>query len=111
VRAELPELPWQKRDRFMDEYGLSEYDAVVLSTSRAVADYFESVAAGLDDKKLAANWVMGDLAGALNKAGLDIADSPLGPSELLGLLRRVEDQTISGKIAKEVFEAMWSGRG
>jgi aspartyl-tRNA(Asn)/glutamyl-tRNA(Gln) amidotransferase subunit B len=111
VRAGLPELPWRKRDRFMDEYGLSEYDAVVLSTSRAVADYFENVAAGLDDKKLAANWVMGDFAGALNKAGLDIADSPLGPSELLGLLRRIEDQTISGKIAKEVFEAMWSGEG
>jgi len=111
VRAGLPELPWRKRDRFIDEYGLSEYDAVVLSTSRAVADYFESVAAGLDDKKLAANWVMGDLAGALNKAGLDIVDSPLGPSTLLGLLRRIEDQTISGKIAKEVFEAMWSGEG
>jgi len=111
VRGELPELPWQKRERFIDAYGLSEYDAGVLSAGRAVADYFETVAAGLADKKLAANWVMGELAGALNKAGLDISASPLGADALLGLLRRVEDETISGKIAKEVFEAMWAGEG
>jgi aspartyl-tRNA(Asn)/glutamyl-tRNA(Gln) amidotransferase subunit B len=111
VRAGLPELPWQKRDRFMDEFGLSEYDAGVLSAGRTVADYFEAVAAGLADKKLAANWVMGDLAGALNKAGLDISASPLSADALLGLLRRIEDETISGKIAKEVFEAMWAGEG
>ena len=111
VRAGLPELPWQKRDRFMDAYGLSEYDAGVLSAGRAVADYFETVADGLADKKLAANWVMGELAGALNKAGLDISASPIGTDALLGLLRRVEDETISGKIAKEVFEALWAGEG
>jgi len=111
VRAGLPELPWRKRDRFMDEYGLSEYDAGVLSASRAVADYFESVAGGIADKKLAANWVMGELAGALNKAGLDISASPLAADDLLGLLKRIEDATISGKIAKEVFEAMWAGEG
>jgi aspartyl-tRNA(Asn)/glutamyl-tRNA(Gln) amidotransferase subunit B len=111
VRGELPELPWQKRERFIDAYGLSEYDAGVLSAGRAVADYFETVAAGLADKKLAANWVMGELAGALNKAGLDISANPLGADALLGLLRRVEDETISGKIAKEVFEAMWAGEG
>lgn len=111
VRAELPELPWRKRDRFMDEYRLSEYDAGVLSTSRAVADYFETVAAGVADKKLAANWVMGELAGALNKAGLEVSATPLSADALLGLLKRIEDDTISGKIAKEVFEAMWAGEG
>ena len=111
VRRALPELPARKRERFMHEYGLSEYDAGVLSMSRAVADYFETAAAGVADKKLAANWVMGELAGALNKAGLEISASPLGAEDLLGLLRRIEDDTISGKIAKEVFEAMWSGEG
>ena len=111
VRADLPELPWHKRDRFIESYGLSDYDAGVLSAGRAVADYFETVAAGLEDKKLAANWVMGELAGALNKAGLDVAASPVSADAFLGLLRRIEDQTISGKIAKEVFEAMWNGEG
>ena len=111
VRAALPELPWRKRDRFIEQYGLSEYDAGVLSASRAVADYFEAVAGGLADKKLAANWVMGELAGALNKAGLEINASPLPADALLGLLKRIEDDTISGKIAKEVFEAMWAGEG
>jgi aspartyl-tRNA(Asn)/glutamyl-tRNA(Gln) amidotransferase subunit B len=111
VRGTLPELPWHKRDRFASDYGLSDYDAAVLSASRAVADYFETVAAGLADKKLAANWVMGELAGALNKAGVEISACPVGPDALLGLLRRVEDETISGKIAKEVFEAMWAGEG
>jgi aspartyl-tRNA(Asn)/glutamyl-tRNA(Gln) amidotransferase subunit B len=111
VHKALPELPWQKRDRFMEQYGLSDYDAGVLSASRAAADYFETVAAGLADKKLAANWVMGELAGALNKAGVEIAGSPVAPESLLGLLRRIEDDTISGKIAKEIFEAMWQGEG
>jgi len=111
VRAELPELPWQKRDRFIEDYGLSEYDAGVLSASRPVSDYFEAAAEGLADRKLPANWVMGELAGALNKAGLDIGATPIPPAALRGLLQRIEDQTISGKIAKEVFEAMWAGEG
>jgi aspartyl-tRNA(Asn)/glutamyl-tRNA(Gln) amidotransferase subunit B len=111
VREAMPELPWHKRERFISDYGLSEYDAGVLSASRPVADYFEAVAAGMADRKLAANWVMGELAGALNKAGLEIGDSPIGPERLLELLRRIEDETISGKIAKEVFEAMWTGEG
>ena len=111
VRAQLPELPWQKRDRFIEDYGLSEYDAGVLSASRPVSDYFETAAEGLGDKKLAANWVMGELAGALNKAGLEISATPIPAAGLRGLLLRIEDRTISGKIAKEVFEAMWAGEG
>ena len=111
VRSELPELPDAKRARFVADYGLSDYDAGVLTTSRELADFFEAVAGGCGDAKLAANWVMGELAGALNRDGLDIADSPVDAEALAGLLRRVLDDTISGKIAKEVFEAMWQGEG
>ncbi|MGD8976298.1 MAG: Asp-tRNA(Asn)/Glu-tRNA(Gln) amidotransferase subunit GatB [Gammaproteobacteria bacterium] len=111
IRATLPELPWEKQARFVSEFGLSEYDAAVLCASRAMADYFETVAAGAGDKKVAANWVMGELSGALNKDGLNIEDSPVSAEALAGLLSRIEDQTISGKIAKQVFEAMWAGEG
>ncbi len=108
----LPELPGAKRARFANEYGLPEYDADVLTTSRELADYYEHVVESLGgDPKLAANWVMGALAGALNKAGLDIADSRVSSAALADLLRRIADNTISGKIAKEVFEAMWDGEG
>jgi aspartyl-tRNA(Asn)/glutamyl-tRNA(Gln) amidotransferase subunit B len=108
VRAELPELPDEKRDRFKSEYGLSEYDATVLTATRELADYFEAVVkAGGGDAKLSANWVMGDLSGALNKAGLEIEQSPVEAQRLAGLLLRISDNTISGKIAKQVFEAMW----
>ncbi len=108
----LPELPAAKRQRFCAEYGLSEYDADVLTTSREVADYFERVVASSGgDPKLAANWVMGELSGALNKAGLDIGASRVSSAALADLLRRIADNTISGKIAKEVFEAMWEGEG
>jgi len=109
--ADLPELPWEKRDRFVEQYGLPEYDAGVLTASRSVADYYESVAAGVKDAKLAANWVMGELAGALNKGGLEVEASPVDAASLAGLLARIEDRTIPGKIAKEVFEAMWAGEG
>ncbi len=111
ARAKLPELPWEKRQRFVADFGLSDYDAGVLTASRSVADYFESVASDVSDPKLAANWVMGELAGALNKAGLDIADGPVSATALAGLLKRIKDNTISGKIAKQVFEAMWAGEG
>ncbi len=111
VRAELPELPDAKRARFAGDYGLPDYDAGVLTSSRELADYFEAVASSCGDAKLAANWVMGEFSGALNKAGLDIADSPVDAEALAGLLRRIVDETISGKIAKEVFEAMWQGEG
>ena len=110
VRATLPELPDQKASRLASQYGLSAYDAGVLSASRELAAYYEEVvrlAAG--EPKLAANWVMGELAAALNKDGLEITDGKLPPERLAGLLKRIADQTISGKIAKEVFEAMWSG--
>jgi aspartyl-tRNA(Asn)/glutamyl-tRNA(Gln) amidotransferase subunit B len=108
VRAGLPELPDAKRDRFKAAYGLNAYDAEVLTATRELAAYFEAVvqAAG-SDAKLCANWVMGDLAAALNKAGLEIEHSPVQPDRLAGLVQRIADDTISGKIAKQVFEALW----
>jgi len=110
VRATLPELPDEKAQRFASEYGLSAYDAGVLTASRELADYYEEVARAVPaEPKLAANWVMGELAAALNKENLDISASKLPPARLAGLIQRIADQTISGKIAKQVFEAMWSG--
>ena len=110
--GELPELPDAKKQRFMDEYALTAHDASMLTGSRELADYFEAVAeAAGGEGKLAANWVMGELSGALNKAGLDITESPVSPAQLGGMLQRISDQTISGKIAKQVFEAMWNGEG
>ncbi|MGO9802281.1 MAG: Asp-tRNA(Asn)/Glu-tRNA(Gln) amidotransferase subunit GatB [Steroidobacteraceae bacterium] len=110
VRATLPELPDQKAARFARDYGLSAYDAGVLTVSRELADYYEAVLRAVpQDPKLAANWVMGELAGALNKESLEITASRLTAVRLAGLLLRIADQTISGKLAKEVFEAMWSG--
>ena len=117
VRATLPELPDEKAARFARDLGLSAYDAGVLSASRELGAYFEEVAALLDAKtgngaahaKLAANWVMGELSSALNRDNIEITASRVTPAQLSGLLARIVDQTISGKIAKEVFEAMWSG--
>ena len=117
VRATLPELPDEKAARFARDLGLSAYDAGVLSASRELGAYFEEVAALLDAKtgngaahaKLAANWVMGELSSALNRDNIEITASRVTPARLSGLLARIVDQTISGKIAKEVFEAMWSG--
>ncbi|MEO1766593.1 Asp-tRNA(Asn)/Glu-tRNA(Gln) amidotransferase subunit GatB [Thiobacter aerophilum] len=113
IRASLPELPHAKRSRFMSQYGLSAYDAGVLTTSRAMAAYFEAVVAevGAAHAKVAANWVMGELAGALNREGREISVSPISAAQLAGLIARILDNTISGKIAKEVFEAMWAGEG
>ncbi len=92
--------------------GLSAYDAGVLTAERELADYYEAVLAALGgEAKLAANWVMGELAAALNRDGLAIAESKLDAKALAGLLRRIVDNTISGKIAKDVFEAMWAGEG
>jgi len=112
VRATLPELPDAKKQRFIDEHKLSPYDAAVLTASREMANYYEAVVkASGSEPKLCANWVMGELSGALNKSNLDITASPVGSAALAGLLKRISDNTISGKIAKEVFEAMWAGEG
>jgi aspartyl-tRNA(Asn)/glutamyl-tRNA(Gln) amidotransferase subunit B len=108
---DLPELPDAKRARFASQYGLSDYDADLLTSSRDMADYFERVASGCRDAKLAANWVCGELSAALKRADLEIADSPVDADLLAGLILRIKDNTISGKIAKQVFEAMWQGEG
>ena len=109
VRATLPELPDEKAARFARDHGLSEYDAGVLTASREMAEYYEAVVKGLGgNPKLAANWVMGELSGALNRDGLDVVQSRIDATGLAGLLARIADDTISGKIAKEVFEAMWT---
>jgi aspartyl-tRNA(Asn)/glutamyl-tRNA(Gln) amidotransferase subunit B len=111
IRASLPELPAAKQQRFIADYGLSNYDAGVLTAERALADYFETVAKTTGEAKLAANWVMGELSAQLNKSDLAIARSPISAEQLAGLIARIKDNTISGKIAKQVFEAMWNGEG
>lgn len=111
VTADMPELPDARRARFQEQFGLSAYDANILTATRATADYFETVAGQTGDAKIAANWVMGELAAALNKEGLAIEASPVDANALAGLLARIGDNTISGKIAKQVFEAMWAGKG
>ena len=111
VRATLPELPDQKAARFVSQYALSAYDAGVLTASRELADYYENVVREVpQEPKLAANWVMGEFAAALNKDGLDVtsAASKVPPQNLGGLLARICDQTVSGNVAKVVFAAMWS---
>ncbi|MCH2557350.1 MAG: Asp-tRNA(Asn)/Glu-tRNA(Gln) amidotransferase subunit GatB [Alcanivorax sp.] len=111
LRAEMPELPDARKARFMDAYQLSDYDAALLAASIATARYFETAADHGGDAKLAANWVMGDLAAKLNAEDLDIAHCPV-PAEHLGqLIQRIKDGTISSKIAKQVFEACWAGDG
>jgi aspartyl-tRNA(Asn)/glutamyl-tRNA(Gln) amidotransferase subunit B len=112
VRAELPELPDAKKHRFVDEYGFSADDAGVLTASRELADYFETAAKEVEGgAKSVANWVLGDLSAALNRNAVDITASPIPAEALGGLVLRIQDNTISGKIAKEVFEAMWNKEG
>jgi aspartyl-tRNA(Asn)/glutamyl-tRNA(Gln) amidotransferase subunit B len=106
VRTELPELPDARAARFCEEYGLSDYDAGVLTSEREMADYFETVAKTSGDAKLAANWVTGDLQALLNKDNLPISQSPIEADRLADLISRIQDNTISGKIAKTVFETM-----
>jgi len=111
VRAELPELPEQKKQRFIEQFQLSEFDAGVLTASRPLSDYFEAVANATGEAKLSANWVNGELASHLNKAELDVTESKVSVEQLTTLIQRITDNTISGKIAKDVFEAMWNGEG
>jgi len=112
VRATLPELPAAKQQRFVVDFGLKPDDADILILSRALADYFEAAAGASGAAAQAvANWIIGELSAALNKDGLEIEDSRIVPVELAGLVDRIGDDTISGKIAKEVFEAMWAGEG
>ena len=107
VRATLPELPEIKRGRFVDELGMSEYDAGVLASDRALADYFDACVALGSDAKSCANWTMGELLRKLKETDTEITDVPITPELLSGLLARIADNTISGKIAKTVFEKMW----
>jgi len=108
IKAHLPELPQAKKLRFKTDYLLDEESATILTTSRPLADYFEAtLKASKSEPKLCANWITGDLSAALNKAGFEITDSPISYERLAGLLTRISDNTISGKIAKQVFEILW----
>nr|VFJ61539.1 MAG: aspartyl/glutamyl-tRNA(Asn/Gln) amidotransferase subunit B [Candidatus Kentron sp. FW] len=111
IRETLPELPDAKKARFQSEYGLSAIDAGLLTSSRELADFYEATVTASGNAKLSANWIMVDLAGALNKASKEIMESPINPDMLGGMIRRIGDGTISGKLAKQVFEAMWNGEG
>jgi len=111
LRQSLPELPDARKARFIEEFKLSDYDAMVLSAYRDLAGYFEIAANTAGDAKLAANWVMGELSKHLNQNDTAISDSPVSAEQLGGLLQRIKDNTITGKLAKQVFEAMWAGEG
>jgi aspartyl-tRNA(Asn)/glutamyl-tRNA(Gln) amidotransferase subunit B len=114
IKSELPELPVARRERFVSQYQLPEYDARVLTGSRDLADFYEATvqaAGGAQQAKQAANWVMGELLAALNKSDADIVDSPVTPQQLGGVIARIVDNTISGKIAKQVFAEMFEGAG
>ena len=110
ARAALPELPAARRERFVADFGVTEYDAHVLTLTREMSDFYEVVVAaagGAAQGKVSANWVMGEFSGALNKAGLELADSPVSAEKLGGMVARIFDNTINGKIAKQVFGFMW----
>jgi aspartyl-tRNA(Asn)/glutamyl-tRNA(Gln) amidotransferase subunit B len=112
VRGQLPELPDAKKQRFIDEFKLSEYDSGVLTAQKEMSDYFETCVKAADgEAKLSSNWITGELAAALNKENKDINESPVSAEHLGGMIKRIKDDTISGKIAKQVFEAMWNGEG
>ncbi|MBP9871225.1 MAG: Asp-tRNA(Asn)/Glu-tRNA(Gln) amidotransferase GatCAB subunit B, partial [Nitrosomonas sp.] len=110
LKATLPELPEARRSRYISELGLSAYDAGVLTSTRELADYFESTVKQLPAQaKLCANWIMGEISGQLNKEGIEITDCPVASIQLAALIARISDGTISGKAAKIVFESLWQG--
>ncbi|MBK8970275.1 MAG: Asp-tRNA(Asn)/Glu-tRNA(Gln) amidotransferase subunit GatB [Hahellaceae bacterium] len=111
IRQSLPELPEAKKSRFVSDYGLTDYDAGILASTRAQADYFETVAKRCDDAKLAANWIMGELSKWLNQENLEIQQSPVTAQQLGDLILRVKDNTLSGKLGKTVFESLWQREG
>jgi aspartyl-tRNA(Asn)/glutamyl-tRNA(Gln) amidotransferase subunit B len=111
IRADLPELPDQRKTRVMDNYGLSDYDANIIASDSKLTDFFETTAKLCADAKLAANWTMGELLALLNKNDISILQSPISATQLGNLILRIKDGTISGKIAKQVFEAMYNGEG
>ncbi len=111
IAREMPELPGAMRERFVRDYGLPEYDASVLTASKGMAAYYEAVAAAVPDRKIAANWLMGEVAAALNSAQIDIGQAPVSAAQLAGLINRVLDGTINNKTAKEVFAALWNREG
>jgi len=108
VRASMPELPARKRARFTGEFGLSDYDADVLTATRASSDYFETVAQVSGNPKMAANWVMGDLMALLKSEGKEIADSPVSAQHLGQLVKLISSGELSGKLAKQIFPKMFS---
>lgn len=112
VKADMPELPGALRARFTGDYGLPEYDSLVLTSSKAMATYYEAVvlAAGKENAKAAANWMMGDVASTLNREGVELDQSPVSAAQLALLLKRIADGTISNKAGKEVFAAMWEAK-
>lgn len=110
VKATLPELPEARRNRYVEDFGLSQYDASVLTATREIADYFENTVKCLPDQaKLCANWIMGEVSGRLNKENIEISQCPVDPEQLAELLTRISDGTISGKSAKDVFDILWQG--
>jgi len=111
IKNSLPELPTEKKNRFVSEFGLSDYDAENLTAQKPLADYYEAMLNDGAEAKVSANWVMGELSAALNKNQIDVQDSPISAKELSELVKRIGDDTISGKIAKDVFKAMWEGNG
>ncbi len=111
IRATLPELPGAKRARFISEYGLNDYDASLLVPDHATADFFEAAAGASGEPKLVANWMLGDMSAALNRSELTLAQSPVNTSQLAALVSRIADNTLSSKLAKQVFEGLWQGEG